>query len=118
MRKFKIFIQNTVFCGDIPTNQQEMIISKEIECDRYSLDKEKYEVTKDNIKLANQYIDVNLKVGDFFYSPLMSVSFLENDNVKETVNVFADPYYELYEFIDDKYVLIDKHECRCNHRMH
>lgn len=86
MRTFKVVSQ----AGMSNANRQsDKLVENIIKCD--------------DISFNNNEISGNLD----------SVSFIVDGNETETVNLMmGDPYYKLYESINDDWVLIDKHNCK------
>lgn len=111
MKKFKITIQRKWFGGDEIINESNRTNSIEIECDSFSENRDEIEITIDNIEYARKHIDSEYKIGDIHISPLVSISFIKGGEEIEKINVLADPYYKLEEFINDQWIMLDKHKC-------
>jgi hypothetical protein len=114
MKKIKITIQRTLFNQNDIINESNRTYSFEIECDSYKENRDEIEITKENLDYAKKFINENYKLGDIHKSPLKSISFIKNNEIIKNVEVLADPYYKLEEFINGKYIVVDKHNCN-NH---
>lgn len=114
MRKFKIEKQQLCYAHN-ETNLPK-INAIEVEADDYKLVKDSVLITEINLEIA-QTINSNYKVGETHYGPLKCVEFYvkEIDSnepiLLKSFNVFADPYYKLFEEINGEWLEIDKHTC-------
>ena len=109
MKKFKIEKQQLVYAANERNLPQ--INSLEIECDSCKFVRNETIITSDNIERAREFFGNNYNINDVFVGPLEEVVFIKDDLEINSFNVLADPYYKLYEFINEEWVLIDKHSC-------
>ena len=86
-------------------------------CVDYKLVRNEVKITNENLERAKEFLNENLKEGDLYVGPIESIDVFYDDlkyngNYK-TYNVLADPYYELYERVNNEWILKDKHNCSC-----
>lgn len=111
MKKYKIITQRVLFGGNEKITEENRTKHEIIEADSFIQNKDEVVITKDNIDFARKHVNSSYNIGDIHYSPVNSISFLNGDIEIKTIKVLADPYYELFEFINDEWELIDKHKC-------
>lgn len=111
MKKFKIVTQRVLFGGNEKITEENRTKIEIVEADSFIKNKDEVAITNENIDFARKHINSSYNIGDIHYSPVNSISFfIEGIEIKK-IKVLADPYYELYEFINDMWVLVDKHKC-------
>lgn len=114
MRKFKIEKQQTLYAYNETNIPQIKTI--EFVGDDFKLVKGSVPITEKNIEIAKT-INPDYEIGQIHYGPLEVVEFyskdLDSDELIliDKIRVFADPYYKLFEEVDNEWVLIDKHSC-------
>ncbi len=111
MKKFKLTKQRIYFRGDEEITESNRTEFFMIESESFKRNRTEIKLTNDNIEYAKKYLNPDYSIGDVHYSPIMSISFYDGELEKENINIFADPYYKLEEFIKDEWVIVDKHKC-------
>jgi hypothetical protein len=110
MKKFKIVIQTKLFGGNEIVTEENKLKEEIIEADNFIKNKlyDSVLVTEQNINSVKN-INPSYKIGDMYHSSINSISFFISNEEVKNFNVLYDGYYKLYEFINDEWLLIDKH---------
>ena len=108
---FRITKQRILFSEGEIVNETNRTKNSTITADEYRLNYDEIDITEHNLEIAKK-INPNYEIGETHRSPLMSVSFLTNSIITETVHVFADPYYKLeVQNEDGSWKEENKHRC-------
>lgn len=111
MRKFRITKQRGLFGSDEKITDRNRTNTIEINADSYAELYDDVLITDDNLEYAKKYLNAEYKVGDIHKSPIKSISFIKDEYEIENINILADPYYKLEEYINDEWILVSKHKC-------
>lgn len=112
MKKFKLTKQRIIFGGNEKITENNRTKSYEISADEFKKITDKISIIEENLEFAKKYLNKDYKIGDIHESPVKSISFSINDIEIRNINILADPYYKLEEFIDGEWKIIDKHKCK------
>lgn len=112
MRIFKLTKQKIFFNYDTIVDDSNRTHEITIEADYYKSIHDEILITESNIEMT-KFINSkhDYKIGDIFTAPTTDISFLIGDVEIRRVNILADPYYKLEEFINEQWNIIDKHKC-------
>lgn len=104
---YRITKQRNWFRSDETITDENRI--EEILCDSFNKVVEEIEITDNNLEIALT-INSNYKVGDIHILPLRYISYIKN-GIEQEIDVLGDPYYKLDQFINNEWILIEKHNC-------
>jgi len=116
MNKYKVITQKKWFLDNEDVLDEfgnRKVDIQSINCDYIEYNGDIIDLNEEHKKYLN---DNNIPFeGDKFYGPLKSILFKnKNDELVVEVNVFGDPYWELYKLNLDEEKLIGNHQCKFN----
>lgn len=107
---YRITKQRSLYAYNEVITQSNITKTIEIEAHYYKPNHDDFIIDEGNIERIRSITNKDFKIGEKYILPLKSLSFFnESDFEIQTINVFADPYYKLEEYINDNWVVIDKH---------
>ena len=116
MIRYKLVQQQIFFRGDEPINEnngKRKTITNIIDAKAIKFIGDSTIITEE-IKNRLTEIGYEYEIGYTWHGPLMKISFILNNDEEDIYEICTDPYWKLYQIIDNNDILLIKHNCDYN----